>query len=114
MTEPVKLLLVFVNEADRWHDGPLYQAIVQRLRQLNVAGATAQAGILGFGHHLQLHQKGLFGIADDRPITIMAVDDEAKLRAVLPALRAMVREGLILLLDAELVANQPPPAPPTT
>jgi PII-like signaling protein len=40
----------------------------------------------------------------------MAVDDEAKLRAVLPALREMVREGLILLLDAELIANQPPVA----
>jgi uncharacterized protein len=110
MTEPVKLLLVFVNEADTWNDAPLYHAIVHRLRQQSVAGATAQIGALGFGHHMRLHHKGLFGIADDRPVTIMAVDDEAKLRAVLPALREMVREGLILLLDAELIANQPPVA----
>jgi PII-like signaling protein len=108
MTEPVKLLLIFVNEADTHHDVPLYQAIVHRLRQLNLAGATAQTGILGFGHHMRLHHKGLFGVSDDRPITVIAVDDEAKIRAALPELRAMVREGLILLLDAELVANQSP------
>jgi uncharacterized protein len=107
MIEPVKLLLIFVNESDTWHGGSLYQAIVHRLRQLNVAGATAHAGILGFGHHLRMHQKGLFGVSDDRPVTVVAVDDEAKIRAVLPELRTMVREGLILLLEAELVANQP-------
>jgi PII-like signaling protein len=107
MTEPVKLLLVFINETDTWNDAPLYQAIVQRLRQLGLAGATAQAGILGFGHHMRLHHKGLFGVSDDRPVTIIAVDDEGKIRSFLPELREMVREGLILLLDAELVANQP-------
>ena len=108
MNEPVRLLLMFVNEADMWHDAPLYRALVERLRRLNIAGATAQTGIIGFGHHQRLHHKGLFGISDDRPVTIMAVDEEAKLRAVLPELRSMVKEGLILLLDAELVANQPP------
>ena len=110
MTEPVKLLLIFVNETDTWNDAPLYQAIVHRLRHLNVAGATAQAGILGFGHHMRLHHKGLFGVSDDRPVTVIAVDDEAKIRAALPELRGMVREGLILLLEAELVANQSPQA----
>jgi len=101
----VKLLLIFVNEADQFHNRPLYQAIVERLHQLDVAGATATAGIMGFGHHMRMHHKGLFGIADDRPVTIMAVDDEARLRAVLPAMRAMVREGLMVLVDAELIAD---------
>jgi PII-like signaling protein len=110
MTEPVKLLLIFVNEADMWHDSPLYHAIVHRLRHLQIAGATAHAGVLSFGHHMRLHHKGLFGIADDRGVTIMAVDDEAKIRAAVPELRSMVREGLILLLDAELLANEPPRA----
>lgn len=105
MKPPLKLLLLFVNEADMWHNRPLYQAIVERLRQLDVAGATATPGLMGFGHHHRLHHKGLFGISDDRPITIVAVDEEAKLREVVPELRTMVREGLIVLIDAELVAD---------
>jgi PII-like signaling protein len=106
MTAPVKMLLMFVNETDTWNETPLYHAIVHKLRQLNIAGATAQTGILGFGHHHRLHHKGLFGITDDRPVTIVAVDDETKIRAALPELKAMVREGLIVMLDAELVADQ--------
>jgi uncharacterized protein len=105
VTPPVKLLLIFVNEADRFHDRPLYQAILERLHQLGIAGATAQTGIMGFGHHMRMHHKGLFGIADDQPVTIMAVDDEDRLRGVFADLRAMVREGLMLLIDAELIAD---------
>lgn len=105
MNAPVKLLLLFVNETDMWHNQPLYQAIVERLRQLEIAGATASVGLMGFGHHHRLHHKGLFGIADDRPITIVAVEEEVKLRAIMPEIRAMVREGLIVLVDAEVLAD---------
>ncbi len=105
MTAPVKLLLIFINEADRWNDIPLDLALVQRLLKLNIAGATAHPGGAGFGRHMRVHHKGLFGISDDRPVTIMAVDDEEKIRGVLPEVRSMVREGLILLLDAEVVPD---------
>ncbi len=105
MNAPVKVLLVFVNEADQWHHRPLYQALVERLHQLEVAGATAQVGIMGFGHQMRMHHKGLFGIADDRPVTIVAVDNETRLRAVVPELRLMVAEGLMVLLDAEVLAD---------
>ena len=43
MIEALKLLLMFVNETDTWNDTPLYHAIVHRLRQMNIAGATAIA-----------------------------------------------------------------------
>jgi len=107
MNAPIKLLLLFVNEADLWHNRPLYQAIVERLHQLEIAGATAQTGLMGFGHHMRMHHKGLFGIADDRPVTIVVIDEERKLRAILPEMRQMVREGLIVMLDAEVVADTP-------
>jgi len=108
MNAPVKMLLLFVNEVDMWHGRPLYQAILERLHQLQLAGATAQTGLMGFGHHMRMHHKGLFGISDDRPVTIMVIDEESKVRAALPELRSMVNEGLIVLLDAEVIADPPP------
>jgi PII-like signaling protein len=106
MNEPIKMLLVFLNEVDRWNEEPLYSALMRRLRQHDVAGATALQGTMGFGHHHRMHHKGLFGISDDRPITISVVDVELKIRAILPEVRSMVHEGLVLLLDVELVADQ--------
>ncbi len=105
MNAPVKMLMLFVNEADQWHNRPLYQAILERLQQLDVAGATAAPGIMGFGHHMRMHHKGLFGISDDRPMMIVAIDNEERLRAVCPEIRPMVPEGLMILLDAELIAD---------
>lgn len=105
MTDPVSVLLIFVNEADLWFDVPLYEAIVKRLRELGVAGATAQAGLMGFGHHHLVHEKGLFGMSADRPVTIMVVDGEQKIQEVVPEVRALVQEGLVLILRAELVRS---------
>jgi PII-like signaling protein len=104
MTEMRKMLMIFVDESHRYRESTLYEAIVRRLLAHGIAGATATAGIMGFGVHQHLHHKRLLGIADDRPITIVAVDTEAKLRAVLPEISALARQkGLILLLDAEVI-----------
>ncbi|MCL6506513.1 MAG: DUF190 domain-containing protein [Bryobacteraceae bacterium] len=102
MTGPVKLLLIFVDETDLWEDQPLYSAIVQRLHQLGAAGATVHMGAMGFGSHQRVHHKRLFGISDDRPVTIVVADEERKLRALLAHIRPMVPEGLLLLVDAEV------------
>lgn len=104
MKPPVKLLLIFVDETDTWEDMPLYEAIVRTLRQRDISGATVHVGIMGFGGHMKVHHKHLFGISDDRPVTISVVDSEAKLREVAPELRSMVRDGLVILLNAELIA----------
>lgn len=106
MNPPVKMLLIYVDESDIWGDAhtPLYEALVRRMRQLEIAGATVQTGIMGFGSHQKVHHKRLFGISDDRPVIITAVDNEAKLRKALPEIRGMVQEGLIVMLDVELFA----------
>jgi hypothetical protein len=103
MRPPVKMLVVYVDETDLWETGLLYEAIVRRLRQLGINGATVQTGIMGFGAHLKVHHKRLFGISDDRPVVITAVDNEYKIRETLPEIRGMVKEGLMVLLDAEVV-----------
>ena len=103
MTPPVKMLLIFVDETDTWDELPLYEAIVRRLRQLDVAGATVQMGIMGFGSHMSIHKKGLFGITDDRPVIISVVENVEKLQTIIPEIRHMVREGLVVLTDVELI-----------
>jgi uncharacterized protein len=108
MTPPVKMLLIYVDETDTWGTTPLYEAIVRRLRQLGVSGATAQTGIMGFGSHLKVHHKRLFGISDDRPIIITVVDTEHKLREILPEIRRMVAEGLVVMLDVEVIPAHEP------
>lgn len=103
---PAKLLLIFIDETDTWGESrvPLYEAIVEKLYESGIDGATVHSGIMGFGANRRMHRKRLFGVTDDRPITITVIDTEAKLRAVLPKLSEMVVEGLLFLVDGEVVA----------
>lgn len=103
MKPPVKMLMIYLDETDMYGTGPLYEAIIRRLRQLGVNGATAVSGIMGFGAHMKVHRKRLFGISDDKPVVITVVDAEPVIRELLPEIRGMVKEGLVVLLDAEVI-----------
>lgn len=101
--EARKMLLIYVDETDRHGDTSLYEAIVRVLHRHHIAGATVQMGVMGYGSHSYVHRRRLFGISDDKPVSIMSVDSEEKLRAVLPEIQGMMREGLMVLLDVEFV-----------
>lgn len=103
---PAKLLLIYIDETDKSGDArlPLYEAIVEKLAELGINGATVNSGIMGFGAHRQLHRKGLFGVTDDRPVTISVIDTESRIREALPIVREMVREGLLFLVNGEVIA----------
>lgn len=98
------LVRIYIGEADH-HDGmPLYQAIVAFLRQRGMAGATVMRGIEGFGAKSHLHTTRLLRLSEDLPILIEVVDQEDRIRAVLPELDAMVGDGLITLEKVEVLA----------
>ena len=100
---PAKMLLMFIDQTDTWQNTPLHEAIVRVLEQNGIAGATVLCGIMGYGIHRRIHRKGLLGVSDDKPLTIAVIDNEKKLRDVLPTIRPMIREGLIGLSDFEIV-----------
>ena len=97
------LLRIFIGEADKNEHKPLYEWIVLQAREQGLAGATVLRGMMGFGAHLKVHHKRLFGVSDDRPTVILVVDTEPTIRRVLPEIRGMVKEGLVVLLHAEVV-----------
>jgi hypothetical protein len=97
------MLLIFHDETDMFGELPLYEAIVRRLHLRDISGATVQRGIMGFGHHGRVHRKGLFGISDDRPITICVIDAAEKLEPIVQEIRDMVAEGVVFLVDGQIV-----------
>jgi PII-like signaling protein len=93
------LLRVFIGESDRDQatGRPLYEAIVMRARDARLAGATVLKGPMGFGRHSLVHSATLVELSSDLPIVIEIVDAEDKVRAFLPIVDELVREGLVTL-----------------
>jgi uncharacterized protein len=97
----MKILLIFLSETDTHRDLPLYEALVRKLNSRGVSGATVHRGVMGFGQGHHVHRDRLFGVSDDRPITILAADAEERLRGAIPDLRAIAPTIPMLLFDAE-------------
>jgi len=94
---------VFLGEADRWHDEPLYEAIVKRLRMMEIAGATVYRGILGYGAKGHQHKRSFFHPMRDLPVMISVVDSQEKIAAAAEAIERMLQDGLIVLSDVDMV-----------
>jgi len=99
-----KLVRIFIGESDRWHGKPLYQAIVERVREEGLAGATVLRGIEGFGADSRLHTARLLRLSEDLPVVIEIVDSAEQIERILPALDEMVGEGMVTVERVEVIA----------
>ena len=97
-----KMLRIHFGEDDKWHGKPLYEAIVAKCRELDIAGATVFRGIEGYGASTLIHKKHLLR-SSDRPIMVSVIDTEEKIRTLIPALDEMVDEGLIAMSEVEVI-----------
>lgn len=91
------LLRIFIGESDRWEHRPLFEAIVLKAREMQLAGATVLRGPMGFGKSSHLHTAKILRLSTDLPVVIEIVDSEDKLNAFLPELEKMIGGGLVTL-----------------
>jgi uncharacterized protein len=104
-----KMMRIYIGEADRWGDKPLYQALVAALRANDIAGVTVYRGILGYGADRQIHHDRTLSLAyvsghgHERPIMLAVIDTEEKLREFMPILDKMVQQGLVVLSNVDII-----------
>lgn len=98
-----KMLRIYIDEDDKWEGEPLHEAIVKKLRMMDLAGATVFQGILGYGAQQRTHKSGFLGINHNLPLMITVVDTDEKIRRAIIALDEMVDEGLIVLSEVEVI-----------
>src|SRR2546427_3916433 len=96
---PAKLLRLHFSERDKYRGKPLYEAIVQKCRELSIAGATVFRGLEGYGESAEIHRHHL--VVHDQPIVVTIIDSEENIRRLLPVVEEMVDTGLIAMSDVE-------------
>jgi len=97
LPEAGMLLRIFVGESDIYKGKALYEQIVLKARELNLAGATVTRGIMGFGANSRVHTAKLLQLSEDLPVIVEIVDIEDRLNTIIPFLDEVVKEGLITL-----------------
>lgn len=94
-----KMLRIHIGQDDKWEGEPLYEAIVKRAAQLDIAGATAYRGILGYGAHRRIHRHKTIALSSDDPIMISMVDEDDKIDTMLTALETMISGGCMIAVS---------------
>lgn len=103
LAENSMLLRIFIGESDMYKGKPLYESIVQKARELHLAGATVIRGILGYGADSRMHRAKFLDLSEDLPIIIEIVDSEEKLNMLIPFLDMTVTEGLITMEEVKVI-----------
>jgi len=97
------LLRIFTSLSDKHGLDSLYVAIVEKAREMNLAGATVLRGRLGFGQSAKLHEEHLFRVTQDVPVIIEIVDSQEKIDGFLPVLDEMMESGLVTMEVAKVL-----------
>jgi PII-like signaling protein len=98
LPEDCVLLRVFIGESDQYKGRPLYEQIVLKARELNLAGATVIRGIMGYGAQSRIiHTTKLLELSTDLPVIIEIVDEKQNIDRLLPYLDETIADGLVTL-----------------
>jgi PII-like signaling protein len=85
-----RLLRIYVDARDRWRGRPLFEAIVVRAREADLAGASVFPVEMSYGAHRQIHDTASdYGFVD-LPVVIELVDAPERIEALLSELGAML------------------------
>lgn len=102
--QPAEILRIHISEADRHQGKPLYEAIVQKCRELKIAGATVLCGLEGYGGTAEMHKARL--VRKDRPIVITVVDTAENVGRLIPVVAEMMDTGLLAKSAVEMIRVQ--------
>ncbi|HEX5452493.1 MAG TPA: DUF190 domain-containing protein [Stellaceae bacterium] len=112
MPKDAILLRIFLGEDDHHGHQPLYEAIVLKARELQLAGATVLRGPMGFGHSSRLHTAKILRLSEDLPFIVEIVDSEPKINTFLPVLDGMMSSGLVTIERVQVLQYGTDRAPP--
>ncbi len=97
------LLRIFFGEDEKFGRQPLYEAIVLKAREMQLAGATVLRGPMGFGHSSRIHTTKILRLSEDLPIVIEIVDSEDKITPFVAVLDGMIGSGLVTLEKVQVL-----------
>ncbi len=103
LSENGVILRIYIGESDKLGGKPLYEAIVLKARELNLAGATVVRGIMGFGAASRIHTVKVLRLSEDLPLIIEIIDTEKNIQKIMPFLDEVVKEGLITLEELTVI-----------
>ena len=100
---PAKKLTIYVDESDKVHGKPVYEALLNIFYKRKIAGASMFRGIEGYGSDGVFHTAKILELSTSLPVKIEVVDAAEIINDVLPDVTSLVEKGLVEVSDTFVV-----------
>ncbi len=103
-----RLLRIYIGNEDSFEGKPLWEAVLQRAKEMNIAGATVLKAVAGIGAHSRMHAFNVWVLKQKLPLVIEMLDEEKKLKEFVESLDSIIEEGLLTMSDVEVISYKHP------
>jgi len=100
---PAKKLTIYVDETEKHHGKPVYEAVLDILAQRKIAGASVFRGVAGYGSEGKLHTAKILELSTTLPVKIEVVDSEEMINIIMAEITSIVRKGLVEVSDTNVI-----------
>jgi PII-like signaling protein len=100
---PAKKLTIYVDETEKLHGKPVYEAVLDILALRKIAGASVFRGVAGYGIKGKLHTTKILELSTTLPVKIEVVDTEEMINVILAEITSVVEKGLIEISDTRVI-----------
>ena len=100
---PAKKLTIYVDETEKHHGKPVYEAVLDVLAQRKIAGASVFRGVAGYGGEGKLHTAKILELSTALPVKIEVVDSAEMINIIMAEITSIVGKGLIEVSDTNVI-----------
>ena len=98
-----KVARIYIDNQDKYEGKPLWEEVLKKARECELAGATVFKGISGIGVRGEIHSFNVWSISQKLPLIIELIDNEEKILDFLEKIDEMIEEGITTLEDTEVI-----------
>ncbi len=98
-----KILRIYIDNQDKFEDEPLWEAILQKVKEHDIAGATVFKGVAGIGAHSELRSFNVFTLSQVMPLIIEIIESEEKIIDFIDKIDFMIDEGIMTMCDTQVI-----------
>ncbi|TYB31839.1 MAG: DUF190 domain-containing protein [Candidatus Mcinerneyibacterium aminivorans] len=94
-------LSIYIGEDDQLKGESLYQKILSKAKDLNISGATAIRGVMGFGKNKHMHSSKFIRLFSNMPVIIEIIDEKDSLQPLITYLKTNLKTGFLTLEEIQ-------------
>jgi PII-like signaling protein len=98
-----KVMKIYLDNTDIYEGEPLWQKILESVREKGLAGATVFKAVAGMGVHTDIHTSGVWVLSQKLPVVVEIIDDEEKILDFLQECTDMIGEGMVTMSDVDVI-----------